>query len=67
MDHTEPAFQLEMVAFDDKSLVKFFYQVGTAPGANDVVSKTEFGGPSAIITQVWRCLWLKQRNQISSM
>ncbi|XP_022103294.1 uncharacterized protein LOC110986022 [Acanthaster planci] len=51
LDYTEPAFQLEIVAFDDKSLVTFFYQVGTAPGASDVVSKTEFGGPSAIITQ----------------
>ncbi|XP_038062441.1 uncharacterized protein LOC119732930 [Patiria miniata] len=52
LDYTEPAFQLEMVAFDDKSLVKFFYQVGTAPGGSDVVSKTEFGGPSAIISQI---------------
>ncbi|XP_022100338.1 uncharacterized protein LOC110984441 [Acanthaster planci] len=51
LDYTSPAFQLEVAAFDDKSLVTFHYQVGTAPGAGDVVSKTEFGGPSAIITQ----------------
>ncbi|XP_022102001.1 uncharacterized protein LOC110985344 [Acanthaster planci] len=52
LDYTEPAFQLEMVAADDKSLVTFFYQVGTAPGGSDVLSKTEFGGPSAIISQI---------------
>ncbi|XP_038050876.1 uncharacterized protein LOC119724026 [Patiria miniata] len=51
LDYTEPAFQLEIAAADDKSLVTFFYQVGTAPGGSDVVSETEFGGPSAIISQ----------------
>ena len=52
LDYTEPAFQLEMVAADDKSLVTFFYQVGTSPGGSDVLEETEFGGPSAIISQV---------------
>ena len=52
LDYTEPAFQLEVVAADDKSLVTFFYQVGTVPGGSDVLPKTEYGGPSAIISQV---------------
>ena len=52
LDYTEPAFQLEMVAEDDKSLVTFTYQVGTAQGGDDVLGETEFGGPSAIISQV---------------
>ncbi|XP_038050728.1 uncharacterized protein LOC119723897 [Patiria miniata] len=52
LDYTEPAFQLEMVAADDKSIVTFFYQVGTAPGGSDVLTRTEFGGPSAIISQI---------------
>ncbi|XP_033637723.1 uncharacterized protein LOC117298529 [Asterias rubens] len=52
LDYTEPAFQLEVVAADDKSLVTFFYQVGTVPGGSDVLPKTEYGGPSAIISQI---------------
>ncbi|XP_033637389.1 uncharacterized protein LOC117298318 isoform X2 [Asterias rubens] len=51
LDYTEPAFQLEVVAADDKSLVTFFYQVGTVPGGSDVLPETEYGGPSAIISQ----------------
>ncbi len=52
LDYTEPAFQLEVVAVDDKSRVTFFYQVGTVAGGSDVLPKTEFGGPSAIISQI---------------
>ncbi|XP_071798137.1 uncharacterized protein [Asterias amurensis] len=52
LDYTEPAFQLEVVAADDKSLVTFSYQVGTVPGGSDVLSKTQYGGPSAIISQI---------------
>ena len=52
LDYTEPAFQLEMVAADDKSLVTFYFQVGTVPGGSDVFSKSEYGGPSAIISEV---------------
>ncbi|XP_072033446.1 LOW QUALITY PROTEIN: uncharacterized protein [Amphiura filiformis] len=49
LDYTEPAFQLEIAAGDDKSIVTFTYSVGSVPGGTDVVNADEFGGPSAII------------------
>ncbi len=59
LDYTEPAFQLAVVAADDKSQVTFSFQVGTVSGGNNVLSKTEYGGPSAIISQVMMP-WLQQ-------
>ena len=52
LDYTEPAFQLDIAAGDDKSIVTFTYSVGTIPDGTDVVDNDEFSGPSAIIEEV---------------
>ncbi|XP_072048753.1 uncharacterized protein [Amphiura filiformis] len=50
-DYTEPAFQLEIAASDDKSQVTFTYSVGTVPGGRDVVDEEEFAGSPSIIAR----------------
>ncbi|XP_078664148.1 uncharacterized protein LOC144907219 [Branchiostoma floridae x Branchiostoma belcheri] len=49
LDYTEPAFQIEITAGDDRSKVPLTYSVGTVPNSDDIVSKEELGGPTTIL------------------
>lgn len=52
LDYTEPAFQIEVTASDSLSKVRYFMDVGTTPGNNDVISEKYIGGGLTKITKV---------------
>ncbi|XP_035662464.1 uncharacterized protein LOC118406510 [Branchiostoma floridae] len=51
LDYTEPAFEIEVAANDDRSPANLFYSVGTSPGESDVVEKETLGGSVTQIKQ----------------
>ncbi|KAK3101936.1 hypothetical protein FSP39_007496 [Pinctada imbricata] len=48
-DYTEPEFKISIRSEDDRSEVKLTLNVGTVPGASDVLQGKELGGPSTIL------------------
>ncbi|KAK3612537.1 hypothetical protein CHS0354_024514 [Potamilus streckersoni] len=50
-DYTEPAFEIAVHAVDDKSQVKFFLDIGTVPGGNDVMKNQPLGGATTTVEQ----------------
>ena len=54
LDYTDPAYELRVVALDDKSKVLYKYSVGFQPGGKEVVNSESFGGPSAVLSWVRR-------------
>ncbi|XP_052806221.1 uncharacterized protein LOC128235438 [Mya arenaria] len=48
-DYTEPAFEIAVKAADDRSNVKFFLDVGTFQGGNDIVSNMQLGGSETVV------------------
>ena len=52
LDYTEPAFQISVAAVDSLSQVRFFLNVGTTPGGNDVVNEQNLGGALTKLSKV---------------
>ncbi|XP_052806219.1 uncharacterized protein LOC128235437 [Mya arenaria] len=48
-DYTEPAFEISVQAADDRSNVKFFVDVGTFQGGNDIRSNMQLGGSETVV------------------
>ncbi len=51
-DITEPAFQIAFRGEDDSGEVRYFLDVGTAPGASDIFQDKELGGPTTVVEDV---------------
>ncbi|KAI8518956.1 hypothetical protein Bbelb_022130, partial [Branchiostoma belcheri] len=49
LDYTEPAFEIEIAASDDRSPANLFYSVGTSPGDSDIIDMEALGGS---VTQI---------------
>jgi hypothetical protein len=52
LDYTEPIFSISVEATEDKGPLRYFLDIGTVPGASDIVSNKELGGPSTVIATV---------------
>ncbi|KAK3612515.1 hypothetical protein CHS0354_024486 [Potamilus streckersoni] len=50
-DYTEPAFEIAVHAVDDRSRVKFFLDIGTVPGGNNVMKNQPLGGATTTLEQ----------------
>ncbi|KAK3612527.1 hypothetical protein CHS0354_024500 [Potamilus streckersoni] len=50
-DYTEPAFEIAVHAVDDRSQVKFYLDIGTVPGGNDVLKNQSLGGATTTLEQ----------------
>ncbi|KAK3101942.1 hypothetical protein FSP39_007535 [Pinctada imbricata] len=50
-DYTEPEFKISIRAADDRSQVKLTLNIGTSPGASNVLQGKELGGPSTILKE----------------